>query len=159
MSRISLLIAADVSSIQLDGLTIFSSANKDEVGIKFKEVIDNLEVLRETVRKAMNIIKFKSDLSFPARDLKCQEFERALWNAGVPLCDDIFSLEFEGGFVLKVGANIEPAEWDTNSPGFVEIVSVTHRGADATEFINALGGNDAWEKLTAMIDLKTGERK
>lgn len=158
MSRISLLIAADVSSIQLDGLTIFSSADKDEVGIKFKEVIDDLEALRKTVCKAMNIIKFKSDLSFAARDVKCQEFERALENAGVPLCDDIYTLNFEG-FELKVGANIEPAEWDTNSPAFLEIVSATHRGVDATEFINTIGGDEAWEKLCAMIDLKTGERK
>ena len=158
MSKIALLIAPDSTSILLDGHMIFASANPDEAGAMFKEVTHNLESLRTTAYKMMNSIKNQSDLSPVVRQAKCEQLEVALENAGVPVCDEVFDVDFEG-FVLKFGVNIEPAERHSNSPELFEIVSATHRGADATEFINAVGPDNIWDKLACMIDNKMGRRK
>jgi hypothetical protein len=158
MSSIGLLIAPDSTSILLDGHMIFTSADRDHANATFKVITHDLESLRTTVRKMMNSIKTQSDLSPVVRQAKCEELESALENAGVPMCDEVFELDFEG-FVLKLGVNREPAEWHTNSPEFFEIVSATHRGADATEFINTIGPANVWDKLACMIDNEFGRKK
>ena len=158
MSRLALSLSESVSSIELDGNIIYTGTDMDEVGAQFEMMSLNLELLRETVCKKMFAIQYQSDQSRDIRETRCEALRRALENAGVPQCDDVLRLNFEG-FILHVGVTMEPDEWHTNSPGTFEIVSATHRGADAMEFINTIGGDDAWERLTELAWLQYGSKK
>jgi len=146
MSQLNLCLADDVSYISLDGHIIYTGVDMDEVGDKYEAVSLDLELLRETVINKMHSIRYQSDQHRDVRESRCDALRLALSNAGVPECDDIVEVDFEG-FVLMVGVNVEAAEDYTNSPGDFDIVSVTHRGADAMEFINTIGGDAGWERI------------
>ena len=158
MSRISMIINGDTLNVALNGNIIFSTADADKAGVVFKSACNDLEALRETACKKINSIKYRSDLSADVREFACEQIEKALEDAGVPVCDEIFDLDFEG-FTLRVGVRMEAAEWHTNSPEVFEIVSATHRGADAIEFINMVGTKDVWDRLVGMIDYEIGSKK
>lgn len=158
MSRISLIISGDVMNVALNSNIIFSTADEREASTVFKSVCNDLEVLRELACKKINSIKHKSDMSADVREFACERIEKALEDAGVPVCNEIFDVDFEG-FTLRVGVRIEAAEWHTNSPEVFEIVSATHRGADAIEFINTIGTKDVWDRLVGMIDYEIGSKK
>ena len=150
MSQLNLCLADDVSYISLDGHIIYTGVDMDEVGDKYEAVSLDLEVLRETVVSKIHSIRWQSDQHPDVRESRCDALRVALANAGVPECDDIVEVDFDG-FVLMVGVNVESAEEYTNSPESFEIMSVTHRGADAMSFIDTLGGRDGWDRFAAIV--------
>lgn len=150
MSQLNLCLSDDVSYISLDGHIIYTGVDMDEVGDKYEAVSLDLELLRETVINKMHSIRYQSDQHRDVRDSRCDALLIALANAGVPFCDDIVEVDFDG-FVLMVGVNVEGAEWHTNSPESFEIMSVTHRGADAMSFIDTLGGRDGWDRFATIV--------
>ena len=146
MSQLNLCLSDDVSYISLDGHIIYTGVDMDEVGEKYEAVSLDLEVLRETVVRKMHSIRWQSDQHPDVRESRCDALRLALSNAGVPECDDIVEVDFDG-FVLMVGINVERAEECTNTPASVEIMSITHRGADAMLFIDTIGGDEAFEDI------------
>ena len=150
MSHLNLCLSDDVSYISLDGHIIYTGVDPDEVGDKYEAVSLDLEVLRETVVSKIHSIRWQSDQHPDVRESRCDALRLALSNAGVPECDDIVEVDFDG-FVLMVGINVEAAEEETNSPEAFEIMSVTHRGADAMGFIDTIGGKDVWERLANRV--------
>jgi len=152
MSIIALKSDGDLSWIELDGLTIYVSADDEKAADLCLGITQDLELLRETVCGKISSIRYQSDLHPDIRETKIDQLERALANAGVPRCTEVVDLDFDG-FVLKVGVIFEPAEWHTNSPAYLEIVSVTHRGADANSFINFIGTDDVWDRITDLVSM------
>ena len=148
MSTLNLCLSDDVSYISLDGHIIYTGIDPDEVGDKYEAVSLDLEVLRATVVRKMSSIRYQSDQHRDVRESRCDALRLALSNAGVPECDDIVEVDYDG-FLLMVGVNIERAESFTNSPESFEIMSVTHRGADAMSFIDTIGGSAGWERIAS----------
>lgn len=150
MSQLNLCLSDDVSYISLDGHIIYTGVDMDEVGDKYEAVSLDLELLRETVVSKMHSIKYQSDQHPDVRESRCDALRLALSNAGIPICDDIVEVEIEG-FMVLVGINVEHAEPENNTPADFEIVSVTHRGADAMGFIDTIGGKDVWDRFADIV--------
>jgi hypothetical protein len=150
MSVIALKSDGDLSWIELDGLTIYISADDEKVADLCLNITQDLELLRETVCKKISSVRYQSDLHPEVRETKIDKLERALETAGVPRCTEVVDVDFDG-FVLKVGVNFEAAEYHSNSPAFLEVVSVTHRGADVHSFIDFMGAEDVWERIADVV--------
>jgi hypothetical protein len=151
MSVIALKSDGDLSWIELDGLTIYISADDEKVADLCLSITQDLELLRETVCKKISSIRYQSDLHPEVRETKIDKLERALETAGIPRCDHIEEVHYEG-IDLVIGYNFEAAEWHSNSPAYLEVVSITHRGADMSSFIDLVGGPDGFDKVASLLE-------
>ena len=151
MSVIALKSDGDLSWIELDGLTIYISADDEKVADLCLNITQDLELLRETVCKKISSIRYQSDLHPEVRETKIDKLERALETAGIPRCDHIEEVHYEG-IDLVIGYNFEAAEWHSNSPAYLEVVSITHRGADMSSFIDLVGGPDGFDKVASLLE-------
>ena len=146
MSIITLRTNAEFTWLELGGHQFFITPNHDLAEETCLRCCEDLEFLRETVISRINAIRYQSDDHADVKESKIDKLRNALENVGVPMCDDIVEVDYDG-FVLMVGINVERAEECTNTPASVEIMSITHRGADAMLFIDTIGGDEAFEDI------------
>lgn len=150
MSIIALKTDGDLSWIELDGLTIYIGADDAHVADLCLAVTQDLELLRDTVRKKINSIRWQSDLSRDLRDKKIDLLERAAHKAGVPITMYTAQVTLHG-IDLVVGYEMEPEELETGTPPSLTVMSVTHCGQDMVDFINSIGGDDAFEEIANLL--------
>ena len=150
MSIISLKSDGDLSWIELDGLTIYIGADDAHVADLCLAVTQDLELLRDTVRKKINSIRWQSDLSRDQRDKKIDLLERAAHKAGVPITQYTAQVTLHG-IDLTVGYEMEREDLETGLPPCLTVMSITHCGKDMVEFIEHIGGDDAFEEIANLL--------
>lgn len=150
MTIIALKSDGDLSWIELDGLTIYIGADDVQVADLCLAITQDLELLRDTVRKKINSIRYQSDLSRDLREKKIDALERAAHKAGVPITQYTAQVTLYG-IDLMVGYEMEPEELETGTPPYLQVMSVTHRGQDMMEFIDNVGGDDAFEEIANLL--------
>jgi len=151
MTTIALKTDGDLSWIELDGLTIHIGNDDAHTADLCLAITQDLELLRDTVRKKINAIRWQSDLSRDLREKKIDLLERALHMAGVPITQYTAQVTLHG-IDLVVGYDMEPEELETGTPPSLTVMSVTHCGQDMVDFINSIGGDDAFEEIANLLD-------
>jgi len=112
---------------------------------------EDLEFLRETVKRKINAIKYQSDDHTDVKASKVEKLERALSNVGVGVCDHMEEVHYEG-VDLVIGYNFDHDECQRNSPAYLEVISITHRGQDITGLIDLLGGSAGFDKIADLLE-------
>jgi len=151
MSVITLRTDAEFTWLELEGQLFFITPNHELAEETCLRCVEDLEFLRETVTSQINAIRYQSDAHVDVKESKIDKLDRALGNAGVPRCDQIEEVHYEG-IDLVIGYNFEAAEWHSNSPAYLEVVSITHRGADMSSFIDLVGGSDGFDKVANLLE-------
>ena len=150
MTIIALKSDGDLSWIELDGLTIYIGADDVQVADLCLAITQDLELLRDTVRKKISSIRYQSDMHRDVRDEQIRKLRKALTMAGVPDCQHTAQVTLHG-IDLVVGYDTEPEELETGTPPYLEVMSVTHCGQDMMEFIEHIGGTDAFEEIANLL--------
>ena len=56
------------------------------------------------------------------------------------------------GVDLVIGYNFDHDECHRNSPAYLEVISITHRGQDITGLIDLLGGPAGFDKIADLLE-------
>jgi len=151
MTTIALKTDGDLSWIELDGLTIHIGNDDAHTADLCLAITQDLELLRDTVRKCINRMRWQTDLPRNVRDMKIDALERAVHKAGVPITQYTAQVTLHG-IDLVVGYDMEPEELETGTPPCLTVMSVTHCGKDMVDFIERIGGDDAFEEIANLLD-------
>jgi len=151
MSIIALRTDGELTWLELEGQTFFITPNHELAEETCLRCVEDLEFLRETVTSRINAIRYQSDDHVDVKESKIDKLDCALGKAGIPRCDNIEEVHYEG-IDLVIGYNFEAAEWHSNSPAYLEVVSITHRGADMSSFIDLVGGPDGFDKVASLLE-------
>lgn len=146
MTIIALKSDGDLSWIELNGLTIYIGADDVQVADLCLAITQDLELLRDTVRKKISSIRYQSDMHRDVRDEQIRKLRKALTMAGVPDCQYHALVTLEG-IDLMVGFDRESEELETGTPPHLEIMSVTHCGKDMMAFMDTISNTDVFETL------------
>jgi hypothetical protein len=151
MSIIALRTDGELTWLELEGQTFFITPNHELAEETCLRCVEDLEFLRETVTSRINAIRYQSDDHVDVKESKIDKLDCALGKTGIPRCDNIEEVHYEG-IDLVIGYNFEAAEWHSNSPAYLEVVSITHRGADMSSFIDLVGGPDGFDKVASLLE-------
>jgi len=151
MSIIALRTDAEFTWLEIEGQMFFITPNHELAEETCIRCCEDLEFLRETVTCQINAIRHQSDAHVDVKESKIDKLDRALGNVGIPRCDHIEEIHYEG-IDLVIGYNLDAAEWHTNSPAHLEVVSITHRGQDITGLIDLLGGPAGFDKIADLLE-------
>ena len=151
MSIIALRTDAEFTWLELEGQTFFITSNHEHAEEMCIRCCEDLEFLRETVQRKINAIKYQSDDHTDVKASKVEKLERALSNVGIGVCDHIEEVHYEG-VDLVIGYNFDHDECKRNSPAYLEVISITHRGQDITGLIDLLGGNAGFDKVANLLE-------
>jgi hypothetical protein len=94
---------------------------------------------------------YQSDDHADVKASKVEKLERALANVGVGVCDHTEEVHYEG-VDLVIGYNFDHDECHRNSPAYLEVISITHRGQDITGLIDLLGGSAGFDKIADLLE-------
>ena len=151
MSVITLRADAEFTWLEIEGQSFFITPNHDLAEETCIRCVEDLEFLRETVCSRINAIKYQSDDHVDVKASKVERLERALANVGVGVCDHIEEVHYEG-VDLVIGYNFDHDECHRNSPAYLEVISITHRGQDITGLIDLLGGPAGFDKIANLLE-------
>lgn len=151
MSVITLRTDAEFTWLEIEGQSFFITPNHDLAEETCIRCVEDLEFLRETVRCRISAIMHQSDDHADVKNSKVERLERALANVGVGICDHIEEVHYEG-VDLVIGYNFDHDECHRNSPAYLEVISITHRGQDITGLIDLLGGPAGFDKVADLLE-------
>jgi len=151
MSIIALRTDAEFTWLEIEGQLFFITPNHELVEETCLRCVEDLEFLRETVTSQINAIKYQSDDHTDVKASKVEKLERALSNVGIGVCDHIEEVHYEG-VDLVIGYNFDHDECQRNSPAYLEVISITHRGQDITGLIDLLGGSAGFDKIADLLE-------
>jgi hypothetical protein len=151
MSVITLRTDAEFTWLEIEGQSFFITPNHDLAEETCIRCVEDLEFLRETVCSRINAIKYQSDDHADVKNSRVEKLERALANVGVGVCDHIEEVHCEG-VDLVIGYNFDHDECHRNSPAYLEVISITHRGQDITGLIDLLGGPAGFDKIADLLE-------
>jgi hypothetical protein len=151
MSVITLRTDAEFTWLEIEGQSFFITPNHDLAEETCIRCVEDLEFLRETVCSRINAIKYQSDDHVDVKTSKVERLERALANVGVGVCDHTEEVHYEG-VDLVIGYNFDHDECHRNSPAYLEVISITHRGQDITGLIDLLGGSAGFDKIADLLE-------
>jgi hypothetical protein len=151
MSIIALRTDAEFTWLEIEGQLFFITPNHELAEETCLRCVEDLEFLRETVTSQINAIRFQSDAHVDVKESKIDKLDRALGNVGIPRCDHIEEVHYEG-VDLVIGYNFDHDECHRNSPAYLEVISITHRGQDITGLIDLLGGPAGFDKIADLLE-------
>ena len=151
MSVIALRTDGEFTWLEIEGQSFYITSNHDLAEETCIRCVEDLEFLRETVCSRINAIKYQSDDHVDVKASKVERLERALANVGVGVCDHIEEVHYEG-VDLVIGYNFDHDECHRNSPAYLEVISITHRGQDITGLIDLLGGPAGFDKIANLLE-------
>ena len=151
MGIIALRTDAEFTWLEIEGQLFFITPNHDLAEETCIRCVEDLEFLRETVCSRINAIKYQSDAHADVKNSKVEKLERALANVGVGVCDHIEEVHYEG-VDLVIGYNFDHDECHRNSPAYLEVISITHRGQDITGLIDLLGSSAGFDKIANLLE-------
>ena len=151
MSVITLRTNAEFTWLEIEGQSFFITPNHDLAEETCLRCVEDLEFLRETVKRRINAIKYQSDDHVDVKNSKIDKLERALHKAGVPNTQYIGQVKLHG-IDLTVGYEMEREDLETGLPPCLTVMSVTHCGKDMVDFISRLGGDDVFEEIANLLD-------
>ena len=151
MSIIGLRTDGELTWLEIEGQTFFITENPESAEETCIRCCEDLEFLRETVTSKINSIKYQSDAHADVKASKVEKLERALANVGIGVCDHIEEVHYEG-VDLVIGYNFDHDECHRNSPAYLEVISITHRGQDITGLIDLLGGSAGFDKIADLLE-------
>ena len=151
MSVITLRTDAEFTWLEIEGQSFFITPNHDLAEETCIRCVEDLEFLRETVCSRINAIKYQSDDHVDVKASKVEKLERARANVGVGVCDHTEEVHYEG-VDLVIGYNFDHDECHRNSPAYLEVISITHRGQDITGLIDLLGGPAGFDKIADLLE-------
>ena len=151
MSIIALRTDAEFTWLEIEGQTFFITSNHEHAEEMCIRCAEDLEFLCETVKRKINAIKYQSDDHTDVKASKAEKLERALSNVGIGVCDHIEEVHYEG-VDLVIGYNLDHDECHRNSPAYLEVISITHRGQDITGLIDLLGGSAGFDKIADLLE-------
>ena len=151
MSIIALRTDGEYTWLEIEGQSFFITPNPEHAEETCIRCVEDLEFLRETVGRKISAIKYQSDDHADVKNSKVEKLERALANVGVGVCDHIEEVHYEG-VDLVIGYNFDHDECHRNSPAYLEVISITHRGQDITGLIDLLGGPAGFDKIADLLE-------